>query len=78
MMMKIFLMLCLVQYLTFGVENSIRMDAVMKDRVKQRTEEIMQPGSKYMKKISAKIQEMMKPESKYMKKINKRLGQKPG
>ena len=72
-------MLCLVQYLTFGVENSIRMDAVMKDRVKQRTEEIMQPGSKYMKKISAKIQEMMKPESKYMKKINKRLGQnKPG
>ena len=68
-------MLCLVQYLTFGVENSIRMDAVMKDRVKQRTEEIMQPGSKYMKKISAKIQEMMKPESKYMKKINKRLGQ---
>ena len=71
--MKIFLMFCLIQYLTHGVENSASLDAVMKERIKQRTEEIMQPDSKYMKKISAKIQDMMKPESKYMEKINKRL-----
>ena len=76
--MKIFLMVCLFQYLTHGVEDTVSMDDVIQERIKQRTEEIMQPDSKYMKKINAKIQEMMRPESKYIKNINKRLGQHPG
>ena len=45
------------------------------EKIKQRTEEIMQPGSEYMRKIEAKTREMMNPESKYMEEINKRLGQ---
>ena len=77
-MMEIFFMFCLFQYLTHGVENSVRMDAVMKERIKQRTEEIMQPDSKYMKKINAMTQEMMHPKSKYMKEIDKRLGKLSG
>ena len=73
--MKIFLMVCLFQYLTHGVEDTVSMDDVIQERIKQRTEEIMQPGSEYMRKIEAKTREMMKPESKYMEEINKRLGQ---
>ena len=66
-------MFCLIRYLTDGIENA-RMDAVMEERIKQRTEEIMQPGSEYMRKIEAKTREMMNPNSKYIEKINKRLG----
>ena len=70
-------MFFLIRYLTDGIENA-RMDAVMEERIKQRTEEIMQPGSKYMEKINMKTQEMMHPKSKYMKEIDKRLGKLSG
>lgn len=75
--MTIFLMFSLIQYLTNGIEIA-GMDALMKERIKQRMEEIMQPGSKFMEKINMKTQEMMHPKSKYMEKINKRLGKLPG
>ena len=45
-----------------------------KERIKQRTKEIMRPDSEYMRKINAKIKEMMNPKSKYMEEIRRRLG----
>ena len=75
--MKLFLMFCLVQYLFDFALMGFRIEenAALDEKIKRRTEEIMQPGSEYMRKIEAKTREMMNPESKYMEEINKRLGQ---
>ena len=75
--MKLFLMFCLVQYLFDFARMGFRIEenAALDEKIKKRTEEIMQPGSEYMRKIEAKTREMMKPELKYMEEINKRLGQ---
>ena len=75
--MKLFLMFCLVQYLFDFARMGFRIEenAALDEKIKRRTEEIMQPGSEYMRKMEAKTREMMKPESKYMEEINKKLGQ---
>ena len=74
--MKLFFMFCLVQYLLDFTQMvfMIEENSAVNEKIKQRTEEIMQPGSEYMRKIEAKTREMMNPNSKYMKEINKRLG----
>ena len=48
-----------------------------KDKIKQRTREIMHPDSQYMRNINKRTREIMRPCSKYMMEIRYRLGLPP-
>ena len=48
-----------------------------KEKIKQRTREIMHPDSKYMRNINERTREIMRPCSKYMMEIRYRLGLPP-
>ena len=48
-----------------------------KDKIKQRTREIMHPDSQYMRNIDKRTREIMRPCSQYMIKIRYKLGLPP-
>ena len=52
-------------------------NAVTKERIKQRTREIMRPDSQYMHKINERTREMMRPCSWRMMEVRYRLGLPP-
>ena len=57
--------------------NGLNTNAYTNERIKQITQEIMHPDSRYMKEISERTKEIMSPCSKYMTEIRRRLGLPP-
>ena len=60
------------------VNGGLNTNAYTNERIKQITQEIMHPDSRYMYDINAKTKEIMSPCSKYMEEIRRRLGLPPG
>ena len=58
--------------------NGLNTNAYTNERIKQITQEIMHPDSRYMSEISERTKEIMSPCSKYMTEIRRRLGLPPG
>ena len=51
--------------------NGLNTNAYTNERIKQITQEIMHPDSRYMKEISERTKEIMSPCSKYMTEIRR-------